>query len=237
MLRLQYVRRAGNQKISVAGYSIVAVLAGALMVLPLPNRVSARQSDAGTGAGNAGHRTVAQAHPAPSTQTIYAPLGLGKSYLAEIVLNNNSPGNMDVTPAFYTAEGTTLTGRRVTVEPSEVRNMALADLMPPDLHTVDMAGMTLTYFGGMLEVGAQITLLGQGGTSSVDIPFSAGMDYRSAAQEAVWWMPKHAEAIIILGNASDAQIVANLKYSNGQSQEVTLRPFSLRRSTSVKICR
>jgi hypothetical protein len=133
---------------------------------------------------------------------------------------------MDVTPAFYTAEGNAVTGRRVTLEPSEVRNMAVADLMPPDPHRVDVAGMILTYFGGMLEVGAQITLLGQGGTSSVDIPFSAGMDYRSAAQEAVWWMPKHAEATIILGNASDAQIVANLKYSNGKSQEVTLRPFA-----------
>src|SRR6266404_4718610 len=178
MLRLQYVRRVGNQKISVAGYQLVVVLAGVLLVLPLANRVSGWQSPAGTGAGNAGHKTVEQAHPAPSTQTIYAPIGLGNPYVAELVLNNNSPGNMDVTPAFYTTEGTTLTGRRVTLEPSEVRNMAVADLMPPDPHTVDVAGMTLTYFGGMLEVGAQITLLGQGGTSSVDIPFSAGMDYQ-----------------------------------------------------------
>ena len=81
MLRLQYVRRVGNPKISVARHSIVAVLAGALMALPLPNRVSARQSGAGTGACNAGHQTVEQINPAPSTQTIYAPLDRLKSAL------------------------------------------------------------------------------------------------------------------------------------------------------------
>jgi hypothetical protein len=197
------------------------------MMIPVPSTVIARGSGARTNPDNVSRQDFKErVHPAPSTQTIYAPLGLGKSYEPQIVLNNNSPGNMDVTAAFYTAEGMVAAGRTVMLNSAEVRNMAVADLMSPDLQTVDMAGITLTYFGGMLEVGAQITQLGQDRASSVDIPFSAGMDYRSAAQEAVWWMPKHSEAKIILGNASDAQIAANLKYRDGQSQEVTLRPFA-----------
>jgi hypothetical protein len=77
-----------------------------------------------------------------------------------------------------------------------------------------------------MEVGAQITLFGRNGARNVDIPFSGTMDYHSAAQEAVWWMPKGGEANIILGNATDAPIVASLKYSDGQSQDISLGPFA-----------
>jgi hypothetical protein len=33
--------------------------------------------------------------------------------------------------------------------------------------------MTLTYFGGMLELGAQMTLWGKNGAGRVDIPFTS----------------------------------------------------------------
>src|SRR5947209_3230735 len=109
MLKLQHAKTMRNQKIPVAQCLTLAILACALTMLPAPRTISARQSGAGAGKANAsGQQIRERAHPAPSTQTIYAPLGLAKSYQAEIVLNNNSPGNMDVTAAFYTAEGTVL---------------------------------------------------------------------------------------------------------------------------------
>lgn len=220
-------KRSPNRSSSRVRCLIGALLIGGLMIVPIQSMVIARGTRAIAIAENVSRQDIKErVHPAPSTQTIYAPLGLSKSYEAEIVLNNNSPGNMDVTAAFYTTEGIAVDGRTVTLRSAEVRNMSVTDLIPPDLNAVDMAGITLTYFGGMLEVGAQITLVGQDRSNSVDIPFSAGMDYRSTTQEAVWWMPKHSEAKIVLGNASNTQIVANLKYSNGLSQEVTLRPFA-----------
>src|SRR5262249_53276928 len=104
MFKTRYARRSGNQRSSGAQCLIGACLVGALMTIPLPSIFIARGSSVGTNPEKVSQAFMERVHPGPSTQTIYAPLGLGKSYEAEIVLNNNSPGNMDVTAAFYTAE-------------------------------------------------------------------------------------------------------------------------------------
>jgi hypothetical protein len=227
MLRLQSVKSECDRANSVLRCLIIASLISASMMFPSRHSVDAQaMSGNQVSAGKADRpRVNERTHPPPSTQTIYAPLGFGKSYQVETVLNNNGPGNMDVTAAFYTADGTVVAGQTVTLKPAEVRNMAVVDLLPAGERIKRMEGMTLTYFGGMMEMGAQITLLGTEGAGSVDIPFSGAMDYHSQIQEAVWWMPKDAEATIVLGNASETEIVASLKYSNGDSQQVTLRPF------------
>lgn len=50
--------------------------------------------------------------PAPTQLIIYAPLiGLPEASRSEIVLNCRSPQPIDVTPTFYTAEGTPIIGQ------------------------------------------------------------------------------------------------------------------------------
>jgi len=167
-------------------------------------------------------------HPGPSTQTMYAPItGLPDSSGAELVLNSNSAHNMDVTPTFYKSDGTAVAGQTLTLNPSEVRHFAMSDLFPPNLRGQNkLGGLSLSYFGGMMEVVAQITLFGQGRAGSVDIPFSATMDYHSLVQEAVWWMPNHGVATIILGNGGETPISAHFQYASGDSQTVQLDPHA-----------
>jgi hypothetical protein len=167
-------------------------------------------------------------HIPPARQIIYAPIiGLEGFGEAELVLNNNSPKPMEVTPTFYTVEGDPMVGKRLTLKPAEVRHVAVAALILPEHQgQAKMGGMALTYFGGMLELGTQITLLGQGRAGSVDIPFSSERDYRSPVQEAVWWMPDKGVATIILGNASDEPILVNLRSSTSESQDVQLGPHA-----------
>jgi len=134
---------------------------------------------------------------------------------------------MDVNSTFYAVEGNSVPGRSVTLRPAEVQHIHLADLIPPS-HSgrKKMGGVQLTYFGQVMEVAAQITLFGRGKAGSVDIPFSASMDYRSNVQEAVWWLPEKGEATIILGNASNVAVAVNLRYSTGESQDVLLDPLA-----------
>jgi hypothetical protein len=166
-------------------------------------------------------------HVPPTTRTIYAPtVGLEGWGEAELILNNNSPKKMDVTPTFYTAEGNLIAGQKLKLKPAEVRNVAVSDLLPPGHSQNNMGGMSLTYFSGMLELGAQITLLRQNGGRSVDIPVSSMKDYQSPVQEAVWWRPNDGQATIILGNASNAPIRVTASSSTSQSQEIDIGPFA-----------
>jgi hypothetical protein len=165
---------------------------------------------------------------APSSQTMYAPVtGLPQSSGAELAINNNGPGDVVVSPVFYDEQGQAYPAQALTLGPAEVRHLSIETILPAEFKNRNrMGGMSLSYQGGMMEVVAQITIFGRGNAGSVDIPFSAAMDYRSTIQEAVWWMPRHSTAAIILGNDSDVSISASLAFSSGDSQNVRLAPHT-----------
>jgi hypothetical protein len=168
--------------------------------------------------------------PAPhsrSNQTIFAPtIDLKDSSGAELALNNNGPEKIEVKTTFYTSEGNPVQGRPVSLNPVEVRHVNLEQLLPSERNGQKWGGMSLDYFGGTLEVVAQLTLFRQGRAGSVDIPFSARADYLSIAQEAVWWMPANGTATLVLGNASDSGISVSVEFSNGETQTVSLAPHA-----------
>lgn len=224
---LRFTNAAHNRSLRSMRYLAAIVVAGALVLLGANiARTQQSKTEANTRAASRRQNIKAQ-HPDPAVQTAYAPtIGVGKFSEGELVLNNRGPASIDVTPTFFSSSGGPILGKTLTLEQSEVRHLSIADLIPADHKAEQMGGMTVTYFGGMMEVAEQITLFGRNGARSVDIPFSGTMDYHSAVQEAVWWMPKEGEANIILGNATDVPIVASLKYSDGQSQEVSLGPFA-----------
>ncbi len=104
--------------------------------------------------------------------------------------------------------------------------MALADLLEEASQGHNMSGLALHYSGRMLEAGAQI-ILKLGEVGSVDVPFTSRSDYRSTVQEAVWWMPCRAQAIIVLGNASEAPIRVRVQDTEGE-EGVRLNPYTSR---------
>src|SRR5262249_52536805 len=59
---------------------------------------------------------------------------------------------------------------------------------------------------------------------SIDVIFSGMKDYKSAIQEAVWWMPGKAAATIILGNSSDSPVSVKLSFSTGESRGLQIGP-------------
>jgi hypothetical protein len=166
--------------------------------------------------------------PEPSQQKIYAPtIGLTEALDSQIVLNNRSPNVMDVTPTFYTEDGSTIVGEAVQLQPTEIRFVDIKKLIPAQhrgQHT--WGGMSLSYTGNVLEVWAQITLTGVGGTASTDVTFSVLDGRGSDVQEAVWWMPERGTAVIALGNSSETALRTIVQFSGGESQDVDIAPFA-----------
>lgn len=178
----------------------------------------------------------------PQQQTIYAPtIGLAEATGSEIVLNCRSSHVMDVTPTFYTATGQAITGAMFQMQPSEMRFVTVESLIPEaERGQHNWGGMSLSYFGGTLEMWAQITLHGLGGVGSGDVTFSVLNNRGTDVQESLWYMPSgNSKAIIALGNSSNSTIHTTAQFSDG-TQEVDIAPYAtkyIRRqnSNSVKL--
>jgi len=85
---------------------------------------------------------------APETQqTIYAPLfDLPDATGSEINLNCRSSHPMDVTPTFYTLDGTPIVGEAIHLQPSEIRFVDTKSLIPAEYRQQGhWGGMSLSY--------------------------------------------------------------------------------------------
>jgi len=160
-------------------------------------------------------------------QKIYAPLiELPESQGTEINLNCRSPHEMVVTPIFYTQKGDAINGPTFTMQPAEVKTVDLKTLMPKNIRNRhDWGGMALSYTGTSLEMWGQLRLLRVSRGGSADITFVNLPDKRSDTRNAVFWLPADGEAIIALGNLSDSPALAELQFSNGDVQEVSIPAF------------
>jgi hypothetical protein len=175
----------------------------------------------------------------PGQQVIYAPIfSLPEAASGEIVLNCRSPHEMEVTPTFYTLDGTAIVGEKFLLSPTTVKPVSVASLIPESYRGTQLwGGMSLVYFGQPLEVWAQLTLHQSSANGSVDVLFAMERDRRSGDREAVWRMPKDATATLTLGNLSNTPVKGTVTFSDGASQELFVAPFAteiMRRQSEVK---
>jgi hypothetical protein len=168
--------------------------------------------------------------PEATQQTIYAPtISLAESAGSQIVLNNRSPNVMEVMPTFYTEGGEAVIGDAVRLQPTEIRFVEVKKLIPARYRRqTAWGGMSLSYTGKVLEVWAQIALLGGGGGGSTDVTFAVLDGRGSDVQEAVWWMPEGGSAVLALGNSSATPLRTTAQFADGETQEVDIAPFATR---------
>ncbi|PYS24349.1 MAG: hypothetical protein DMF72_05905 [Acidobacteria bacterium] len=164
----------------------------------------------------------------PGDQLIYIPLiDLPEAGGGEIVFNSRSPEAMDVTPVFYKRNGETVIGDAVKIQSAEIRYVNIEDLLPARYrHERDWGGFALSYYGANRQMWSQFRFLGVNGGANVDEFFTVKDESRSAVYEAAWWMPEKSEAIVALGNISDAATSATLSFGNGHSRTVQLQPHA-----------
>jgi len=174
-------------------------------------------------------------HPVPlapiTPQSIYAPLvALDDPAQAELLLNNVAPMSVDVQYTIYSLKGEILAIDQVTLGPTEIRYISVADLLTKasQIHRRDLGGIVLNYQGRSMGVLAQITYLGGGERNSIDGIFFFAMDLPSTTQNAVWSMPAEARATLVLGNSSDAKLDVKLSVDSQKAEELTLAAHSTR---------
>lgn len=124
----------------------------------------------------------------------------------DIMLNNNSPTEMHVTPILY-QDGRDSVGDAIVLQPAETRWIAVRELLPTPhrpLHQID--ALELRYFGYLLDLRMQIVVRRSRALGSVDVLFTGAGEFRSQTLNAVWVTPSGGRAILTLGNTSNEEI-------------------------------
>jgi hypothetical protein len=163
----------------------------------------------------------------PFEQMLYAPIfTLGDPAESEIVLNNNSLTPLQVMPMLFTRSGQQVMADTITLAPTQAKFLSLASLVPTSVDPkTKWGGISLTYTGQNMALGAQITA-GGGKTQSIDVLFTQMMDFKSQTLEAVWFAPRGSAATLILGNSSNTAITVALKSSDGHNRSIQIAPFA-----------
>lgn len=168
-------------------------------------------------------------HCAPSgNQEIYIPLiDLPEAQGSEIVFNSRSPQAMDVAPVFYKRNGETVIANPVRIESAEIRYVNVMDLLPERYrHERNWGGFALTYYGFNREMWSQFRFIGVNGGNNVDEFFTVKDEAHSDTYQATWWMPQKSEAIVALGNITDASTSATVTFGSGRTRTVDLAPHA-----------
>jgi hypothetical protein len=145
----------------------------------------------------------------------------------EIVFNSRSPKAMAVTPTFYTLDGAIVKADPVTIASEEIRYVDIRQLLPERYrHERRWGGFSLSYDGFNREMWSQYRFVGVNGGSNVDEFFTVKEESRSDELEAAWWMPEKSEAIIALGNITDAATTAIVAFGDERERTVRLAPHA-----------
>lgn len=161
----------------------------------------------------------------PGDQMIYIPLiDLPEAEGGEIVFNSRSPEAMDVTPVFYKRNGETVIADPVKIQSAEIRYVDIQNLLPARYrHEKNWGGFALSYYGANRQMWSQFRFLKVNGGSNVDEFFTVKDESRSSVYEAAWWMPNKGDAIVALGNITDAPTTATISFGSGYTRTVNLR--------------
>lgn len=159
---------------------------------------------------------------------------------SRLMLNNKGPESKRPKVTLFSRDG-----RPFAVQGVEVPGNGFLDV---DLNAVaaeagpgfDHGSLRLTYYGDMLEMGAQVVIADLGRGLQFDEQFSYAAASGSARQEAVWWLPtdRASVALVVTNQGSEPIAVRGELRGNGQAKakgaaavrlnEVRLRPNEMR---------
>ncbi len=165
---------------------------------------------------------------AEAQRMIYAPtIGFTDAEPGNIVLNCRSDDILETTPTFYTEDGLAIVGEAIVMQPREMRFVTIESLIPPQHRGQhEWGGMSLSYFGGKMEMWAQITIPGSGQRNSTEVLFSLLNGLGSDTLEAVWFQPRPGKRVIALGNSSDTTIQTHVEFSDGEIKNIEIAPHA-----------
>ncbi len=113
-------------------------------------------------------------------RVVYAPVVRLKEYpSATLVLNNRGPKGNEAFLTFFNVDGTPFPEVKVGLAAAEIKHMNVAELLPPDLATkAEVGGLSIRYTGQWNEIAAQLILISEQRTGSLDEPLRSATDFK-----------------------------------------------------------
>ena len=169
--------------------------------------------------------------PAPATSAQEVDLlfsGASSDERILLTLNNNHPRPLTASLTAYTSEGAATTLPGVVLVPSESKIIELSPVLKAaGFGHRELGWLRVSYMGGFLGLGMQLTLYPPEATSGVDSPRSLSSDFTSGDRHAVAWLPSGGRGKLALTNSSSSALSGRLIC--GSLQE----PFTLAASQTI----
>lgn len=140
-----------------------------------------------------------------------------------LILNNNRPADMEVSPTLYALDGNAITLPKINLAASESRMVELSQSLKDANVYFPLGYLKLAYVGSVLELGSQLTLYPIEDHGGLDSARSLKTDFVGTGRHAVAWMPEDARAVVALTNTTSSPITAVLSI-NGLDELVYLSP-------------
>ncbi len=150
-----------------------------------------------------------QRRPRPSAPQEIDFLTLGYTAAQKILLmiNNNRSGETPVVLTAYALDGSAHHIANLALASRESKLIDITERMTAvGLDRTGVGYLRLDYIGGLMEVGAQLTLYPHETASAFDSPRSLSVDSKTNNRSAAFLLPRDASARIALTNVSPAPI-------------------------------
>jgi hypothetical protein len=127
------------------------------------------------------------------------------------MLNNKGPDPVEVRPILFAINGNHVQAAPIIVAGESFRNVDLGELGAISGTIFEEGSLQLTHKGPGLVIGAQLYIVNESRSLSLDEKLVEFQGVPSTQLEGVWWMPPHSNVDLILSNTSDNVVTAEVK--------------------------
>lgn len=132
-------------------------------------------------------------------------------YRSHLMLNNKGPDPVEVRPTLYALSGNRLDVSPIVVPGESFQNVDLSQLGAVPGTLFEEGSLQLFHKGPDLVIGAQLYIVDEARSLSLDEKLVEFPGVPSTQLESVWWMPPQSDEELILSNTSDTAVTAEVR--------------------------
>lgn len=133
------------------------------------------------------------------------------NYRSNLMLNNKGPDPVEVRPSLFALNGNRMDAPPIIVPGESFRNVDLVELGAISGTIFEEGSLQLVHKGPDLVIGAQLYIVNESRSLSLDEKLVEFPGVPSNQLEGVWWMAPHSDVDLILSNTSDSSVNAEVK--------------------------
>ncbi len=151
---------------------------------------------------------------------------------ATLMLNNKGELPLQVTPIFYSSDGTQLQLAPLNMNGASYAEFDLSEILANAGEEFQEGNLQMSYQGSEMQLGSQIKIIDTNNSLIWEEQFfEPAAKYTSLRLEGVWWMPSNnCETKFILTNTTDAPVTATITVDGTSPGQQTPGGDSIKRA-------